>query len=37
MAGRAAKCIVGIQDNDQNTYKRNTLSASVQERGRYPY
>ena len=33
MAQRAAKCTVGIQGNSKNTYRGDTISANIQERG----
>ena len=36
MARRVAKCIIGIQDDYQNTYRRDAVSTSIQKRGSYP-
>ena len=33
MAWRAAKHTMGVQDNKKNTYKRDTISANIQEQG----
>ena len=36
MAERAAKYTMGVQDIDQNIYRRNPLSTSIREQSRYP-
>ena len=37
IVGQAVKCTVGIQDDNQITYRRNTLLTSIRERCRYPH
>ena len=36
MAGRIAKRSMGVQDDGEDTYKRDTVSTSVQEQGHHP-
>ena len=36
MAKRITKRFIGIQDNDKNAYRKDTISSSVWERGSHP-
>ena len=36
MVGKPTKCTIGIQDNSQNTYRKDTILTSIQKRGSYP-
>ena len=36
MAGRIAKCSMGIQDDGEDAYKRDTVLTSIRKRGCHP-
>ena len=36
MAKRVAKRTIGVQDDSQDAYKRDTVLTSIRERGRHP-